>query len=213
MPAFALAIFDFDGTLADSFPWFVSVLDQTADHFGLKRVDPAEIEALRDRSSRDALEHLGVPLWKLPQISAYMRRLATEGLSRIPLFAGAAGALAALHGAGVKLAVVSSNSEANVRSVLGESAGLVDRYDCGASLFGKAGHFRGVLDATRVPKLRAIAIGDELRDIEAARSTGIAIGSVTFGYNSRRALEGGKPDFLFDDYDALVRAIVGGDDQ
>ena len=73
MPRFALAIFDFDGTLADSFPWFCSVLDQTSDHFGLRRVDPAQIESLRDRSSRDVLSYLDVPFWKLPQIATYMR--------------------------------------------------------------------------------------------------------------------------------------------
>ena len=54
MPNYSLAIFDFDGTLADSFPWFISSLDQTADHFGLKRVDPNEIESLREMSSRDS---------------------------------------------------------------------------------------------------------------------------------------------------------------
>jgi phosphoglycolate phosphatase len=207
MPAFDLCIFDFDGTLADSFPWFVSVLDQTADHFHLKRVDPAEIESLRERSSRDALAHLGVPLWKLPQISIYMRNLATEGLARIPLFAGAADAMAALHAAGMTLALVSSNSESNVRTVLGDAAKRIDRFDCGSSLFGKAGHFRSVLDATKIPKARTIAIGDEIRDIEAARNTGVAIGSITFGYNSRRALEGHRPDFLFDSYEELVRAL------
>ena len=207
MPAFDLCIFDFDGTLADSFAWFVSVLDQTADHFHLRRVDPAEIESLRERSSRDALAHLGVPLWKLPQISIYMRNLATDGIARIPLFAGAADAMAALHRAGVKLALVSSNSEANVRTVLGAASQLVDRFDCGSSLFGKAGHFRSVLDATKIPKSRTIAIGDEIRDIEAARNTGIAIGSITFGYNSRKALEAARPDFLFDGYEQLVKAL------
>jgi len=209
MPRFALAIFDFDGTLADSFPWFCSVLDQTSDHFGLRRVDPAQIESLRDRSSRDVLSYLGVPFWKLPQIATYMRGLAAEGITGIPLFAGAADALAQLHTAGVKLALVSSNSEANVRSVLGGAAPLIDKYDCGASLFGKSGHFRSVLDATRIAKPQTIGIGDELRDIEAARGTGIASGAITFGYNSRTALERGKPDFLFDDYAQIVAAIAG----
>ena len=40
-----LAIFDFDGTLADSFPWFAGVLDRMADRHGFRRVDAAEREA------------------------------------------------------------------------------------------------------------------------------------------------------------------------
>jgi len=48
---YSLAIFDLDGTLADSFPWFLSVLDRVADEFHLKRVRAEDIPALRDVSS------------------------------------------------------------------------------------------------------------------------------------------------------------------
>ena len=89
MANFSLVIFDFDGTLADSFDWFISSLDQTTEHFGLKRVDPAEIESLRHLSSRDALKHLGVPMLKIPQIAIYMRNIFAEALHEISMFDGA----------------------------------------------------------------------------------------------------------------------------
>lgn len=208
MPAYSLAIFDFDGTLADSFPWFCSVLDQTADKFGLRRVPPEEIPALRDRSSREALSYLGVPAWKLPAIATFMRGLFADGIASIPLFPGAADALAALHRSGMRLALVSSNAEGNVRTVLDEAAQFIDHYACGSSLWGKAGHFRSVLKAARISVNTAIAIGDEVRDIEAAREVKIAAGTVTFGYNSRRALEAAKPDYLFDSHDELTAALA-----
>ena len=209
MPAYALAIFDFDGTLADSFPWFCSVLDQTADKFGLNRVKPDEIPSLRELSSYDALKQLGVPFYKLPAISTFMRGLAVEGIPYIPMFAGAADALAALHAGGVHLALVSSNAEAAVRAVLGPAAELIDRYACGSSLFGKSQKFQAVLNALRLPRTEAIAIGDEIRDIDAARKTHLAAGSITFGYNSRDALRRHHPDYLFDSYEQLVEAVLG----
>jgi phosphoglycolate phosphatase len=209
MPAYALAIFDFDGTLADSFPWFCSVLDQTADKFGLNRVKPHEIPSLRELSSYDALKQLGVPFYKLPAISTFMRGLAVEGIPHIPMFAGAADALAALHAGGVHLALVSSNAEAAVRAVLGPAAELIDRYACGSSLFGKSQKFQAVLNALRLPRTEAIAIGDEIRDIDAARKTHLAAGSITFGYNSRDALRRHHPDYLFDSYEQLVEAVLG----
>jgi phosphoglycolate phosphatase len=208
MPNYSLAIFDFDGTLADSFPWFIASLDQTADHFGLKRVDPNEIESLREMSSRDALNHLKVPMLKLPAITLYMHNLFAEGMHDIPLFPGAADMLVALHDAGVRLALVSSNAEANVRHVLGRAAGIVDHYACGASLWGKAQKFGSVLRALRQSPANTIAIGDEIRDIDAAHQAGVSAGSITFGYNSRKALEGSAPEFLFDDYEALKQAII-----
>ena len=207
-PAYALAIFDFDGTLADSFPWFCSVLDQTADKFGLNHVKPEDIPTLREQSSHDVLKYLGVPFYKLPAIATFMRGLAVEGIPNIPLFAGAADALAALHAGGVKLSLVSSNAEAAVRAVLGPAADLIDRYACGSALFGKSQKFQTVLEALRVSREQTISIGDEIRDIDAARKTRLTAGSITFGYNSRSALERANPDYLFDDYGALVRTVL-----
>lgn len=209
MPNFSLAIFDFDGTLADSFPWFIASLDQTADHFGLQRVDPNEINSLREMSSRDALAHLRVPMLKLPAITLYMHNLFAEGMHDIALFPGASEMLLALHVAGVKLALVSSNAEGNVRHVLGAAANVVDHFACGSSLWGKGRKFAGVLRALRQPPAGTISIGDEIRDIDAAHQAGLPAGVMTFGYNSRTALERRGPEFLFDDYDALLRTVLG----
>ena len=209
MPNYSLAIFDFDGTLADSLPWFFASLDETADHFGLDRIDMSRMDALRELSSRDALKLIGVPMLKLPAISIYIRDRFAEHMADIQLFAGAADMLAALHEGGVKLAMVSSNAEPNVRHVLGRAASLIDHYACGSSLWGKADKFRSVLRALKQSPARTIGIGDEIRDIDAARKTGLSAGAITFGYNSRRALEGHAPDYLFDDYEALKRAVVG----
>lgn len=208
MPNYSLAIFDFDGTLADSFPWFIASLDQTSEHFGLHRVQPDEIESLRNLSSREALNHLRVPMLKLPAISVYMRNLFAEGIHDIPLFPGASDTLFALHEGGVKLALVSSNAENNVRHVLGPAADIVDHYACGSSLWGKAEKFKSVLRTLRQSPARTIGIGDEIRDIDAARKAGLSAGSITFGYNSRKALAAAEPDFLFDSYDQLKQAVI-----
>jgi phosphoglycolate phosphatase len=66
-----------------------------------------------------------------------------------------------------------------------------------------------VLKTTRVQSRASIGIGDEIRDIDSAREVGLHSGAVTFGYNSRRALEAHQPDFLFDSYDELAGAIIG----
>src|SRR5690606_15253464 len=86
---YRLAIFDFDGTLADSFPWFASVLNETADKFGFRRIDDEEREALRASESREIVRRLGVPMWKLPLIASHMRKVKAADAHRVPLFAGA----------------------------------------------------------------------------------------------------------------------------
>ncbi len=206
---YKLAIFDFDGTLADSFPWFTTVLNDTADKFRFRRVAPEEIDGLRGKSSREMMQILGVSAWKLPFIARYIRKRKAQDLHRIPLFAEAPAALRRLSEAGVRLAMVSSNSEANIRKMFGpETAALIAHYECGASMHGKAKRFRVALRKIGVAAHEAITIGDELRDIDAAREAGIAFGAVTWGYTHGAALKAARPDFAFDTFDEMVETIV-----
>ena len=45
---YALVIFDLDGTLADSFPWFTTVMNAVARKYGFREVGEDEVEALRN---------------------------------------------------------------------------------------------------------------------------------------------------------------------
>jgi phosphoglycolate phosphatase len=192
-----LAIFDFDGTLADSWPWFRAAMDETAGHFGFRRLSLAETEALRGQDNRAALRALGVPLWQVPRIAAHLKRLAVAAPAP-PLFPEIPDLLRRLSAAGVTLAIASSNTEGQIRRALGpELSGLIGQMAVEASLFGKATRFRRILRATRIPPGEAMAIGDELRDIEAARTAGVAAGAVTWGFAWGSLLAAGKPDAIF----------------
>jgi phosphoglycolate phosphatase len=195
---YSLAIFDLDGTLADSFPWFLRTINDVADRFGFRRIADEDIEPLRHASSRDILTRLEVPLWKLPAIARHARRLKAEAAAEISLFAGVETMLRTLADNGVQLALVTSDSEANAREKLGSAAALFSHFDCSASLFGKAAKFRRVIRRAGVDPAQAIAIGDEVRDIEAARAAGIACGAVCWGYAAPAALRALAPDFVFE---------------
>jgi phosphoglycolate phosphatase len=49
---YRLAIFDFDGTLADSFPFFIREFNQLAEQHGFKRIDPDLAPAYRHYNAR-----------------------------------------------------------------------------------------------------------------------------------------------------------------
>ena len=208
---YSLVIFDLDGTLVDSFPWFLRNVNDVADRFGFRRVADGDVEALRHASTREILARLEVPLWKLPMIARHMRRLKTEQVASIALFDGAETMLRMLAEAGLRLALVSSDSEANARVKLGEAAALFSDYDCSASIFGKPAKFRRILKRTAVDPARAIAIGDETRDIEAARATGIACAAVTWGYAAPNALKALGPDLVFERIGDIARALIAND--
>jgi phosphoglycolate phosphatase len=195
---YSLLILDIDGTLADSFPWFLRHVNGVADKFGFRRIAAGDVEALRRAGPREILKRLDVPVWKLPLIARHMRRLKAAHLDDIPLFAGVDVLLQALAARGTVLAIVSSDSEANARRALGpDNAKLISHYVCGASLFGKAALFKRVLKMARVPAAAALCIGDEIRDLKAARQAGIAFGAVAWGYASAEALRARGPDLVF----------------
>jgi phosphoglycolate phosphatase len=174
-----MAIFDFDGTLADSFPWFLAAVNRLAECYRFHPIEPQEVETLRGYPARRLVHHLGVPAWKLPLIARHLRRLMAADISRIALFPGVDRLLHGLAARGAQLAVVSSNSAGNVHRVLGpHNAALIGHYACGVSLFGKPSKLRSVLRRSGVSAGAAICIGDEIRDLEASRAAGIAFGAV-----------------------------------
>lgn len=206
---YKLVIFDFDGTLADSFPWITKTVNKVAEKFQFRQIHQHEHGLLRNYDATKLLKHLGLPLWKAPLIGNHMRRLMAEDIHTIPLFEGIDAMLHKLAQNGVKLAVVSSNSVENIAKVLGqELMSLISQFECGVSIFGKGLKLRKVLAKSGIPATESIYIGDEIRDIEAARHIGIASGAVSWGYNTVESLQARHPSELFSSVEDMAQKIL-----
>lgn len=186
---YKLAIFDFDGTLADSFPFLVSVFNDLAARHGFRKVEAHEVEGFRGYGARELMKRLGMPGWKLPIVAAHFTALMRDHIERIRLFDGVDAMLRRLAERGAALAIVSSNSEENVRAVLGaHNTALIREFECGASIFGKRARIRKVLRRTGIPGAEAIYIGDQVTDLLAAGGEKVAFGAVTWGYGTAASL-------------------------
>lgn len=204
-----LVIFDFDGTLSDSGEWFLSVVDELAKRFKFRTVTDDEVEMLRHRSTREVIQYLGIPNWKLPFIARYVRKLVYKRHYEFHLFPGVGDMLNQLATSGVRIALVTSNAEPNVRAILGEeNASRIEIFSCGSSLYGKAPKFRRVLKRAGVAPRQALAVGDETRDVDAAREVGMRAGSVLWGYASETVLTGMAPDVMFRETEEIVAYIM-----
>jgi phosphoglycolate phosphatase len=205
-----LIIFDFDGTLADSFGWFLDVADEVADRYRFDRLDRSDLHGLRALDAGQLIKRHRVPLWKLPFIVRLGRTLMARDIGRMPLFTGMGAALAQLAAGGATLAIVTSNSRDNVLRVLGPTtAALVSQLECGVSLFGKASKLRRVLTRTGFPAAQALFVGDEIRDAVAARAAGIAFGAVAWGYTRLDALRAQTPACVFERVEDLPAHLGG----
>lgn len=208
-PPYRLAVFDFDGTLADSFDFFVDSFALLAREHGFRELSREQLMGMRGASAREMMGHTGIPAWKVPRVAMAFRRLMARNTASIRPFAGIDTLLERLHAGGVRIAVLTSNAEDNVRAILGAKlAALVADYECGVAMFGKRRRLRRAIARAGVVDAETIAIGDELRDLDAARGAGVAFGAVSWGFTTRAALAARDPDFIFDAPSDIEQALL-----
>ncbi|MEB1549806.1 HAD family hydrolase [Xanthomonas campestris pv. campestris] len=178
----ALIIFDFDGTLADSFGFFLSTQRTLAARHGFRAAEAHEVDAARRLTTRELLKHSGLRSWRVPLVAADFIRL-MRAAPPPALFPGVDATLRALHASGTRLALVSSNSVENVQRALGaELSALFAAFEGGAHLLGKHRALRRVLRATGHTASQAIYVGDQVADWEAAQVLGLPFAAVAWGY-------------------------------
>lgn len=199
-------LFDFDGTIADSLSAIVAITNRLAPEFGFRPTPLPEVEALKGLSARQLIRYSGIPVLKIP---ALLRRLRSEirlQSATIPPCQGIPDTIRALHAQNHALAVITSNSPEAVQAFL--IAHQLDAYflhvDGGGTLFRKGKLITRCLERQQFVPNRTVYVGDEVRDIDAARFAGIRSVSVTWGFNSQQALAAAQPDWLIDEPSKLL---------
>ncbi len=190
-------IFDFDGTLIISMPTVLRVFAQIAQKHGLDPVTAAQAETLRDLSARELIAQFHFSPLQVIRLVRHMNAEIAKEIESIPLAPGMQNVLSRLSAAGHTLGIISSNNEPTItKYLLAHNLTQFNWIYCEKNLFGKAHLLRKTSKRHAFALRDAYYIGDEVRDIEAARAAGVHAVSVTWGFNSAKALEAKKPDFL-----------------
>jgi phosphoglycolate phosphatase len=204
-----LLIFDFDGTLADTFDLFIEVFDEAAELYRFDLFDRSKLEHLRTLDAAGVLKYHRVPFWKLPFIARTTRKIMARHIENIHLFPGMADVVARLHNSGFILALVTSNSKGNALKVLGpQLSRCLDHFECSISMFEKRVALKRILKRTGFSALDAMLIGDELRDIYAANSINISFGAVGWGYTSIDTLTNAGADEYFESATDIISKLA-----
>jgi phosphoglycolate phosphatase len=191
------AIFDFDGTIADSLGEVLAAYNSVAAQLDTPLISDRELATLRRLSPREAMREFDVPAWKVPRLMTTVRRAMRERMACLKPFEGMADTLHELWRRGVQTAIVSSNSQENISEFLVRHG--LDRFvalSCGVSMFGKAARLRRMARRAEFTGARLFYVGDEVRDVSAAAEAGLHSVAVTWGHGERAALEAHEPYHL-----------------
>ena len=204
-----LVIFDFDGTLADTLGALLRITNRLSPEFGYPQVSDEQLANLKYLSPWEIIKISKVALWKLPFLLKRVKEEFPAEVSNVELFPGITELLITLKSQGYRVGIVSSNAEANIRALLQKNQ-IEHLFDFvnGASTFGKGKAIDKILRHYNCPKSDAIYIGDEIRDIQAARSSKIRVVSVGWGFNAPTALMDRQPDLLITKPHALLNALA-----
>ena len=189
-------IFDFDGTIADTFRLSIGIFEKMTRRPEV--FSDAEIERLRGLSGLHVIQELRIRPWLVPFMLIRGRSMMRRSLPSIQVFKGMKPLIAELHEQGIPLYITSSNSTSNILEFL--RAQGMDRYFVrvygNVGIFGKARVLRKVIKGNRLDPAQVTYVGDENRDIEAAKHVGIRNVAVTWGFNTAALLETHAPDAI-----------------
>ncbi len=186
------ALFDLDGTLADTAPDLGAALNRLRAERGLEELPVAAVRPYASMGARGLLragfglapEDPGYDALR----DAFLEHYAERVCERTRLFPGMPELLAALEARGVAWGIV-TNKAARFTEPLVAALGLAGRVGCvvsGDTTANSKPHPEPLLHSAKCLGLapeRCCYVGDDLRDVQAARSAGMTPIAAQWGYH------------------------------
>lgn len=122
----------------------------------------------------------------------------TKRINQVEPFPGIAEILQTLYNERYVLVIVSSNSKKNIERFLVQH-GIGNNFDQiygGVGLYGKARVLRKILRRNNIAATEAMYIGDEIRDVEAAKQVNMPCIAVGWGFNTPEMLAAHAPTIV-----------------
>jgi phosphoglycolate phosphatase len=204
-----VVLFDFDGTIADTYQAIANITNQLSTEFGYKALDSEELLLIKNLSSREIVKRSEISIFKLPFLVRRVRAELSKEIAELHPITGISQALWDLKKRGYILGIVTSNIKENVEIFLAKNQldSLFSYIYSSTAIFGKHRVINQLIKDYQINSSDVIYVGDETRDIRSARKINIGIVAVAWGFNSPEILQEYQPDYLIYQPQELLNAI------
>ncbi|MBI2465490.1 HAD-IA family hydrolase [Candidatus Shapirobacteria bacterium] len=191
-------VFDFDGTIADTFDAAVKILNRLAPEYGYEPVTEEMQREFKRLGTKKAMKAFGVSWFQFIRVGRRAIKELKNDISTINMFPGMPGVFRELQKQGIKMGILSSNSKENIQRFFSENGleGVFEYIVPSGLMWGKARKLKKVIRKRKLNKDQLIYVGDETKDVIASHKAGVRIIAVTWGYNSEEALMGYVPNWV-----------------
>ncbi|MGE0269336.1 MAG: HAD-IA family hydrolase [Candidatus Omnitrophota bacterium] len=201
-----ILLFDFDGTIADTFLQIVAISNRLSKEFNFNLIHTHEVEILKNNSVEETIQYLNVPKIKIPKILLRARAELHKDIKTIKPVKDLAEILLELKSQGFYMGIITTNSVKNVKEFLRtHQLDIFDFISSTSKIFGKSHSLKMLIKKKNFKIEQAYYIGDEIRDIQAAQKAGIKMVAVTWGFNSKKVLKQHAPDYLINTPVELIK--------
>jgi len=186
--AFRTLIFDFDGVIADTRDLIIKVGNTYAAETGRDPLSEEDINTYYEQGARALMAKRSFSILELARLLKRGSELFAAEAGSVKMVPGVGEAIRDASGSGTRVAVLTSNTEESVKRIMGdfskELAGIFPEKD----FFGKAAKLKKVIRSFGIDPADVLYIGDEPRDMIAARKAGAHPIGAAWGFGSKRSL-------------------------
>jgi len=199
-----IVIFDFDGTIADTEQWTLDIYNELALKYGYKTYTIKEMEEMKKMHLSKLIPELGIPYSKVFLLLKEGQKILKKNINNVHTFTDdLRQILSDIRKLTGTLGIISSNTKKNIRRFCKNKEIDMD-FIVSSPLFTKEIKINRIIKKYHVTPDQILYIGDEVRDIDSSRKSGVKIASATWGYNDRDLLAESEPDYLIDSLSELI---------
>lgn len=200
MTRFSTIVFDFDGTLVDSLDSVVDDVNRVVKGFGRRPLTEEWIERTISGGANSFFNRFKAFRKLTNKLISLVQREQKKHLGELEPVPRLIAVLLLLKKRGYSLGIVSSNTVENITNYLKDQGweGIFEFVYAGGEVGNKSELIKQMLLERKLTCANVIYVGDEPRDVVAARDAGVAAIGVTWGFQPKEAFTEVDPRWLID---------------